>query len=249
MENELYHYGRKGMRWYQNIFTKGKEARAKRQKAAEEKRKESIEEQKTKIRNSRSAEQVYKNAHLFNDKELTEIYNRLNTENNIKNLIPAKVNKGKKFIENTASTAKNISTLVNNTTDMINKFKAFGNLFGGNKAKAAGNSGSASKPNDKNTKTDKKSKVKEAASKVFDNVEVITPKRDKSSSNSQPKPKTIIDAEWWEVSDNVNSVARAMTDNIGGRTVNWAMNNQPRLESGSSFVSGMLSLPAPKDRD
>lgn len=245
MEYELYHYGRKGMKWYQNIFTKHKERKAKRQKEAEEKRKESVEEQKTRIRNSRSAEQVYKNAHLFNDKELTEIYNRLNTENNIKNLIPAKVNKGKKFIENSASTIKNVGTLVGNTTDMVNKFKAFGKLFGGDKAKAAssGTSSATSKPGDKGS-----GKTKETKSKVFEGVVEGIGKSGKSSdSGPKTKASTIIDAEWWEVSDNATSVAKSLTNNVGSRTVNWAMNNPSRIESGSSFVSGMLSLPAPKD--
>ena len=36
MENELYHYGRKGMKWYQNIFTKGKNAVGSKRRSKDE---------------------------------------------------------------------------------------------------------------------------------------------------------------------------------------------------------------------
>ena len=58
MENELYHYGRKGMKWYQNIFTKGKQAaaarkkrKAEKEKLSEEKKKAEAEEFKSKVKN------------------------------------------------------------------------------------------------------------------------------------------------------------------------------------------------------
>lgn len=257
MENELYHYGRKGMKWYQNIFTKGKEASAARKKrkaekakAAEEKRKESVEEQKTRIRNSRSAEQVYKNAHLFNDKELNEIYNRLNTENNIKNLIPAKVNKGKKFVDSAASTAKSVSTLVGNATDLYNKVNTVFKLFNKN-APAAKNAESA--PGSKGKGDDKgkgKSKDKDKNAEVVEGIIEEIPgykKSNTSSSNSAPKSKPIIDVHGEVVNDNVTALARSMTRNAGKNTVSFVMNNHDRLESGANFVNGLLALPAPKD--
>lgn len=253
MEYELYHYGRKGMRWYQNIFTKGKEAaatrkkrKAEKEKEAEEKRKINVEEQKKQIRNSRSAEQVYKNAHLFNDKELTEIYNRLNTENNIKNLIPKKVNKGKQFAENASSTLKTVGEATKNFNNMITQFRNIGKLFGGKKTNTSSGNANAQKGDTGKTKT----KTEKTKSEVFEGiVEGIGKSGKSSSSESKSRTSTIIDAEWWSDSDNATSVARALTKNVGSRTVNLVTSNPDRIESGRSFVSGMLALPAPKDRD
>lgn len=59
---------------------------------------EEIEAKKEAILKSRSPKQLYENAHLFSDKELTNAYNRLNTERNIKNLIPADVKKGEEAV-------------------------------------------------------------------------------------------------------------------------------------------------------
>lgn len=59
---------------------------------------EEIEAKKEAILKSRSPKQLYENAHLFSDKELTNAYNRLNTERNIKNLIPADVKKGEQVV-------------------------------------------------------------------------------------------------------------------------------------------------------
>lgn len=245
MEYELYHYGRKGMRWYQNIFTKGKEAAAARkkrkaakEKEAEEKRKVNVEEQKKQIRNSRSAELVYKNAHLFNDKELTEIYNRLNTENNIKNLIPAKVNKGKKFIENTASTTKNIGTLVGNTTDMINKFKAFGKLFGGDKAKTASGNANAQKSDAGKTKT-KTEKTKDEKVERVTNFEILDRVSKATSSRQSNRPKDIIDYDDYDggrPSYDATKLAQTLVRNVGSRTVKSVMNNADSVSSVDDYL-------------
>lgn len=255
MEYELYHYGRKGMKWYQNIFTKHKERvaakkkrKAEKEKAEAEKRKVDVAEQKEKIRNSRSAEQVYKNAHLFTDKELNEIYNRLNTENNIKKLIPEKVNKGKKFVEKVADTTQSIGTLVNNTTTMVNKFKDFGKLFGGDakSAKSAPKSAdntNKSKSKDSTNKVKDKSKSKNGKVEKITNFDII----DRASKNTSSRDAWRTSAK--SISENIDysSWARAMTRDIGSRTVNAAKNNYDRISSGTDFVSGMLGLPVPDD--
>lgn len=261
MEYELYHYGRKGMKWYQNIFTKHKERvaakkkrKAEKEKAEAEKRKVDVAEQKEKIRNSRSAEQVYKNAHLFTDKELTEIYNRLNTENNIKNLIPKKVNKGKKFVDSTADTAKSVSNLVNNATDLYKKVNAAYKLFNKDapSAKNAPQSAPNGKEKDSASKGKGKDKSKSKNNSKDDKVEVITNFEiiDRASKNTSNRTGWQTRAK--SVSSNIDDIdygswARAMTRDIGSRTVNAAKNNHDRISSGTDFVSGMLGLPVPDD--
>lgn len=114
----LYHYGRKGMKWYQNIF--GKKSSAAKAKSSEDKKEETIEEKKARILKSHSAEKVYKNKDLFTDKELQEAFLRLNMERNIKNLIPEKVSKGKKFLKTYSDTGKTVKELVDTTESFYN---------------------------------------------------------------------------------------------------------------------------------
>lgn len=102
MENnrsdELYHYGRKGMKWYQNIFTSGKNARAdrkrkkslekarevKKQKAEAAKQKaveaESTAAKRERLLNSTNAQELYENRHLLTTVEINERINRIDTE-------------------------------------------------------------------------------------------------------------------------------------------------------------------------
>lgn len=117
----LYHYGRKGMKWYQNIFgKKSSAAKAKSTEDKEKKKEETIEEKKTRILKSHDAEKVYKNKDLFTDKELQEAFLRLNMERNIKNLIPEKVSKGKKFLNAYSSTGKTVKEVVDTTESFYN---------------------------------------------------------------------------------------------------------------------------------
>lgn len=124
--DELMHYGRVGMKWYQNIYTKGKQARVRRKrKAALKKAREAREKQKTAaeqlankkdmVLKSRSAKLLYENAHLFSQKELQSAYDRLNLERNIKNLIPEQVSKGKTFLNNYADWGSKINKATDET--------------------------------------------------------------------------------------------------------------------------------------
>lgn len=236
MENELYHYGRKGMKWYQNIFTKGKQAaaarkkrKAEKEKLSEEKKKAEAEEFKSKVRNSRSPEMIYKNAHLFTDKEIEDINKRLHIEKAIKELIPSKVNKGKKFVEGISNNASTISTLA---TNINNAYTNVGKLFSKlNKDKKAPGADKASEKKPEST------------------VEDIPGFKKPNTSNSASKSKPIVDAVKWETytDPDMTSLARSMTHNVGSRTVSWAMNNSSRIESGANFTSNLLALPAPKD--
>lgn len=60
---------------------------------------EETEAKKQAILKRRSPKEIYENAHLFSDKELSEVYNRMNTEKNIKSLIPKEVKKGEEVVD------------------------------------------------------------------------------------------------------------------------------------------------------
>lgn len=118
----LYHYGRKGMKWYQNIFGKKNKgaAKGKSDTDKEKEKEESLEEKKARILKSHSPEKVYKNKDLFTDKELQEAFLRLNMERNIKNMIPEKVSRGKQFLNTYSNTGKTVKELVDTTESFYN---------------------------------------------------------------------------------------------------------------------------------
>lgn len=166
--NALTHHGILGMKWgvrrYQNadgsLTAAGKKRQKKQQVKNLEKARKAREEKKTQeqltaekkktILNSRSAKDLYENAHLFTTKELQDAQFRLQLEQNIKNLAPKEKTKVQKAIDgmkNAAETIEKGSTLYNNIAKVHNAFSS-------NKWKTIGG--------DNNTKT----KEQEAIEKV-----------------------------------------------------------------------------------
>lgn len=119
-EGELCHYGRKGMKWYQNIFSKNKKNGSK--KRSEDNGEDDVEVKKQKILSSRSAKELYDNADLFTTQELQSAYNRLMLERNIASLQPAEINKGKQFMDDTTSMLKTVNNLAGTSIDSWNTF-------------------------------------------------------------------------------------------------------------------------------
>ena len=135
MENELYHYGRKGMKWYQNIFSKDKgsnkssgKKNGKKEETAEE-RKARIEAKKKEVLNSRSAKALYDNAQLFTTQELQAAYGRLQLERNIKNLQPTETSKGKQFVEKAIDLGKLTTKALETGRDLYNETAKLYNTF------------------------------------------------------------------------------------------------------------------------
>lgn len=122
--NALTHHGILGMKWgirrYQNadgsLTAAGKKHQKKQQiknlekarKVREENRKQEqlTAEKKKAILNSRSAKDLYENAHLFTTKELQDAHFRLQLEKNIKDLAPHEVTKGKQFVNRMNATSE-----------------------------------------------------------------------------------------------------------------------------------------------
>lgn len=167
--DELYHYGRQGMKWGQHIFgsnqtgssdrkksgnsksSNGKktaeslmdkldakrkarakaklEKEAKEKAAAEERAKTYRENKRQEVARSRSAKTIYENAHLFTTQELQSMYNRLQLEQNIKNLAPKEVNKGKKLADETIDWSDKADKLMTNGKKLYNQFAAIYNTF------------------------------------------------------------------------------------------------------------------------
>ena len=151
MEYEIYHWGVKGMKWgvrrYQNkdgsLTPAGIKRRAKLEselgklsssKGKSDKPEETLEERKARVLKSHNAKTVYENKDILSDKEIQDIYNRLNNEKNIKSLIPAQISKGKKFVDTYVETAKTIKSVVDSTDDFVksmDKMKKLMDRFSG----------------------------------------------------------------------------------------------------------------------
>lgn len=150
MEYEIYHWGVKGMKWgirrYQNkdgsLTPAGQKRRAKLEaelgklgggkkssNSETDKPEETLEERKARVRKSNNAKTIYENKDIFTDKEIQDIYNRLNNEKNIKGLIPAQISKGKQFINQYVETTKTIKSVIDSTDDFVKSMDKAKNLM------------------------------------------------------------------------------------------------------------------------
>ena len=91
-DDELMHYGRKGMKWYQNIFTSGK-------KSGSKKRGDSDDDAgtPTKAKTKSSSTTKKKSVKEMSDTELSDAIRRLEMERRYRELTPQQVSKGKAF--------------------------------------------------------------------------------------------------------------------------------------------------------
>lgn len=123
--NELYHFGIKGMKWgirrtpiQLGHTTKNKNQRKNDRQELNKKAK--IDKKKREVLKSRSAKELYKYANLFNTRELQEAYNRLQLERNIQNLFPKEVKKGQNFTKKIINSGRTVSDLLDTGTKLYN---------------------------------------------------------------------------------------------------------------------------------
>lgn len=124
--DEIYHYGIKrksgrypygsGDKWGKKKNDPGKDQRAKVKKSKEEKELTSKQ-----VIDSRSVKTVAKNTKKLTDQELRDLANRFQAEATIKELAKksSSINRGKKFLAETADTSEKINKIIKSTTGAI----------------------------------------------------------------------------------------------------------------------------------
>lgn len=124
--DEIYHYGIKrksgrypygsGDKWGKKKNDPGKDQRAKVKKSKEKKELTSKQ-----VIDSRSVKTVAKNTKKLTDQELRDLANRFQAEATIKELAKksSSINRGKKFLAETADTSEKINKIIKSTTGAI----------------------------------------------------------------------------------------------------------------------------------
>lgn len=100
-----------------------KNKQAEKDELKKAKEKETLDAKKKRVLDSHDPEELYKNKDIFDYNELQAAYLRLNTERNIKNMIPEKVNKGKKFIEIYVNTGKTVKDVVDQSESLYKSYE------------------------------------------------------------------------------------------------------------------------------
>lgn len=123
---ELMHYGKKGMKWGIITWRKNlKNRKRKRQEEEEPETPEQREQRKKDMLNRRDPKEIYENRNMFSPQELQAAFLVMNTENNIKKLIPEEKSKVQKVIDNTIKWGNNISNIAKTGNDVITNGQKF----------------------------------------------------------------------------------------------------------------------------
>ena len=157
MYNELQHHGIKGMKWgiRRTPAQLGHKVSSKSKKFTKEDgklvgtgrkaKRQEIKDKKKEVLSSRSAKKLYENADLFTTKELQEAYNRLNLEQNIKNLAPREVNKGMQYLNTAITWGKKASEAMETGTKVYNSVARISNSLNGTKMPLIGENNNGKK--------------------------------------------------------------------------------------------------------
>ncbi len=124
---ELMHYGKKGMKWGIITWRKNLKNRKRKQKEQEEEPEtpEQREQRKKDMLNRRDPKEIYANRHMFSPQELQAAFLVMNTENNIKKLIPEEKSKIQNAIDKTIKWGNNISNIAKTGNDVITNGQKF----------------------------------------------------------------------------------------------------------------------------
>lgn len=128
--DELYHYGRKGMKWGQNIFGKKRSGAkgtvvAKKKKSLIDKAKEA-KEAKKKAKAAAEEEARKRDPKNMTDADIRRAIERKKLENEYNQYYPKKVSRGKKLVNDMIDKALLPSLVESGKKFMVNAFDAFG---------------------------------------------------------------------------------------------------------------------------
>ena len=158
---ELMHYGKKGMKWGIITWRKNLKNRKRKQRDEEEQETETPEQReqrKKDMLNRRDPKEIYENRNMFSPQELQAAFLVMNTENNIKKLIPEEKSKIQNAIDTTIKWGNNISNIAKTGNDVITNGQKFLKAVGvlNDKGKAPAQAPQAKPKKEKKEKKEKK---------------------------------------------------------------------------------------------
>lgn len=179
MENELYHYGRKGMKWYQKIFTKQGAAVRKKERAAKEaeakkRSKEEYEADKAKAVKSGSAKDILKFKGDLTPEQMSYALNRIRWEQDMGKISDSEISAGQKKANKFFGGLDNVTEKTVSALKAYNTFANIYNAFTGTDKKQLPTIRTD------NTKDNREERKKEEKSS----------KQKESASSPDPKPKS-----------------------------------------------------------
>lgn len=125
----LWHYGREGMKWGQNIFTrhKQKKQRSKNLEKARQARKTKAEEAKTreeireKVLKSTNASEIYKHRDLLTTAEINERLTRIDTERRLSQVAQSTKKSGMDYVDKALKVGRKVNEVYEYTNTPVMK--------------------------------------------------------------------------------------------------------------------------------
>lgn len=129
---------------------------------------EKLADKKAKVLDSRSAKELYKNAHLFSDAELESARKRLELEKTVQDLSDKEIGQGKRFMDKLSDRSNTVTTTIASVGELYNNVARVYNSFTGKDLPIIDFKAKSKSAAEKSKEVDEARKAKAEANKAED---------------------------------------------------------------------------------